>query len=57
MTGQYAKMGNPKDPKSVPILASISIGKNFAAQLECGDWYIPERIQDALNDIFQKEAA
>lgn len=57
MTGQYANMGNKNDPKSVPILGSISIGPNFAKQIECGDWYIPENITAALNDIFQTEAA
>ncbi len=56
MTGQYANMGNPNDPKSVPILGSISLGKNFADQIECGDWYIADNIKKALNDIFHKEA-
>jgi 5'-3' exonuclease len=51
MTGPYADM-------TVPILGSVSIGPDFAEQYECGDWYIPENITDALNDIFAvKEAA
>lgn len=51
MTQTYSTM-------KVPILGSISIGKNFAEQIECGDWFIEDRIKKALNDIFpMKEAA
>lgn len=45
MTQKYASM-------TVPVLGSISIGKDFAAQIECGDWYIAENIESAANDIF-----
>lgn len=49
MTQQYANM-------TVPIVGSISIGKNFGQQIECGDGFFPDAIQGALNDIFYKEA-
>jgi DNA polymerase-1 len=32
----------------VPILASISLGNDFANQIECGDWFIEENVRDAL---------
>jgi DNA polymerase-1 len=57
MTAQYADMSNPNDPNSVPIMGSISIGPNFADQIECGDWYIEENIREALDKIFHKEVA
>lgn len=51
MTGPYAQM-------KVPILGSISVGPDFAAQTECGEHFIQENIEQALNDIFNlKEAA
>lgn len=50
MTQTYADM-------RVPILASISLGPNFAEQYECGDWFIPENIQAALNKLFPVETA
>lgn len=50
MTGPYANM-------KVPILASISLGRNFKDQIECGDWVIEENIRKAVNDCFAKEAA
>jgi len=49
MTQPYATM-------TVPILGSISIGPDFAKQIECGDDFIEERVKQALNDIFHKEA-
>lgn len=55
MTAQYADMGNPADPNSIPILGSISLGRNFADQEECGDWFIQENIEGALNGIFKPE--
>jgi hypothetical protein len=48
MTQPYADM-------KVPILASISIGRNFGEQIECGDDYIPENITKALAKIFPEE--
>lgn len=45
MTAPYAGM-------NVPILGSISLGPDFADQHECGDYFIPERIQEALNKVF-----
>lgn len=51
MTEKYADM-------SVPIIGSISIGRDFAHQVECGDDYYPDRIQQAINDILAiREAA
>lgn len=51
MTQPYAGM-------EVPVLGSISVGPDFANQIECGDWFIAENIQAAVNDIFNvKEAA
>jgi hypothetical protein len=50
MTQPYATM-------QVPILGSISIGPDFAEQIECGDYFIEENIRKALNDIFTKEEA
>lgn len=57
MTGQYVNMGNPDDPSSVPILGSISLGRNFADQIECGDDFNADAIRKAVNDAFAKEAA
>lgn len=51
MTAQYADM-------QVPILASLSLGANYADQIECGDFFDQAAIEAALNDVFaQKEAA
>lgn len=47
----------PYATMKVPILASISLGKNFADQIECGDWFIEENVKGALNDIFSDKAA
>lgn len=41
MTAPYAKM-------KVPILGSISVGRDFANQIECGDWFIKENIEAGL---------
>lgn len=55
---KHSCMVAPYADMQVPILASISLGPDFANQIECGDWYIPERITAALNDTFtMKEAA
>lgn len=55
---KHACMTAPYSTMKVPILGSISVGPDFAAQIECGDWYIPENISAALDDIFaEKEAA
>ena len=35
----------------VPILASISLGKTFADQVECGDWFIRENVEEALKEV------
>jgi hypothetical protein len=48
MTRQYGDM-------IVPCMSSISLGPNFGEQIECGDWYIPERIQAALDKVFGKQ--
>ncbi len=50
MVAGYADM-------KVPILGSISVGPDFANQTECGDWYIRENIEKAVNDIFYEKAA
>ncbi len=53
-----AAMTQPYSTMKVPILGSISIGPNFADQIECGNWFIQENIEKALNDIFEmREAA
>lgn len=52
-----AAMTAPYSTMKVPILGSISIGPNFAKQIECGDWFIEERIKEALNVIFNKQEA
>jgi DNA polymerase I-like protein with 3'-5' exonuclease and polymerase domains len=53
-----AAMTQPYAHMKVPILASISLGPNFGKQIECGDWFIQDRIEKALNDVFEwKEAA
>jgi hypothetical protein len=36
----------------VPIVSSLSLGPNFGEQIECGDEYNPERIQEALDEVF-----
>ena len=50
MTVPYATM-------KVPILGSISIGANFADQIECGNTFNEENIKSALNDIFKQKVA
>lgn len=54
MTRDYATLG-------VPAVGSISIGRNFGEQIECGEEFDEARIQAALDKIFgvpqQKEAA
>ena len=50
MTQPYGGMG-------VPILGSISIGPDYHKQIECGDWFIEDRIRTAINDIFTKKEA
>ncbi len=49
-------MAQPYSTMKVPILGSVSLGPDFAQQIECGDSFIEERIRKALNDIFHKEA-
>lgn len=41
--------------ETVPTLASISVGPNFADQIECGDEYDANLIQQALDQIFADE--
>lgn len=48
---KHACMVAPYADMKVPILASISLGRNFADQIECGDWLIPERIEEALKQV------
>lgn len=50
MTAPYANM-------KVPILASLSIGPDFANQIECGDWFIEENLVNAVNEIFEQKVA
>jgi 5'-3' exonuclease len=53
-----AAMTVPYSTMKVPILGSISIGPNFAEQIECGNTFVQANIENALNDIFAvKEAA
>lgn len=44
MTQPYADM-------EVPILASISIGPDYHNQIECGDWFLEDRIKSALQKV------
>lgn len=46
MTQTYADL-------PVPILGSISIGRTFGEQIECGDEFDPAAIQKALDEIFE----
>lgn len=48
MTQQYHDM-------TVPCMSSISLGPNFGQQIECGDWFIEERIKAALAEVFAKK--
>lgn len=50
MTGQYADM-------RVPAVASISLGKNFGHQIECGDYFDAAAITDALVEVFKEDKA
>lgn len=50
-------MTQPYSTMTVPILGSISIGKDFAKQEECGDWFIKENIEKALKSIFPEGVA
>lgn len=47
----------PYSTMTVPILASISLGPDFAQQIECGDWYIADNINQAINDSFKEKLA
>lgn len=47
MTQKYADM-------EVPVLGSISLGLNFADQIECGDYYDAAAIQKALDQCKEK---
>ena len=47
MTAPYSTM-------AIPILGSISIGKNFGEQIEVGDWFIEENITATLSDLFKE---
>lgn len=38
----------------IPIVSSISIGANFGEQIECGDFFDPKAINEALAAIFSK---
>lgn len=53
----HACMAQPYATMKVPVLGSISIGPDFANQTECGDWFIEQRIKDALSDVFAKEVS
>jgi 5'-3' exonuclease len=50
-------MVQPYSTMRVPILASISVGPDFAQQIECGDWYIADNIAKAVNDSFDEKLA
>lgn len=45
MTAQYANM-------QIPIVSSISLGRDFGQQIECGDYVNEEAINNALAEIF-----
>lgn len=45
MTAQYANM-------EIPIVSSISLGRDFGQQIECGDYVNEEAINNALAEIF-----
>ncbi len=44
-------MVQPYASMRVPILGSISLGGNFADQLECGDYYDADAINDAVYSV------
>lgn len=48
MTMQYHDM-------TVPCMSSISLGPNFGEQIECGDWFIEDRIKAAIKEVFDKK--
>lgn len=55
---KHACMTVPYATMKVPVWGSISLGPDFAKQIECGDWFIEENVRGAVNDIFAlKEAA
>lgn len=45
MVARYADM-------KIPIVSSISLGLNFGAQIECGDYVNEARIKEALEEAF-----
>lgn len=51
----HACMVQPYADMSVPIVASISLGADFANQIECGDDFIEANIRAALDEIFHRE--
>lgn len=52
---KHACMAHPYSTMKVPVLGSVSIGPDFAEQIECGDWFIEDRVRGALNNIFNKQ--
>ena len=50
MTQKYATM-------EVPVWGSISLGRNFAEQEECGDWFDEAEVRKALDKCFRVNAA
>ena len=42
----------PYSTMQVPILSSLSLGPSYGEQIECGDWFIEDRVKAALDKVF-----
>lgn len=55
---KHEAMTQPYATMKVPVVGSISLGRNFAEQIECGEEFDAKVIAEAVNDAFgMKEAA
>lgn len=45
-------MVQPYGGKKIPILSSISLGRNFGQQIECGDFFDADKISSTLKELF-----
>lgn len=44
----------PYSTMQVPIWSSLSLGPSYGEQIECGDWFIEDRVKAALDKVFSR---
>lgn len=52
ITRVHACMVQPYGGMKIPIISSVSLGRTFGEQIECGDYVDPVAIQSALDKVF-----